>query len=421
MEEARRCPQCEDPVCVRACPLEINIPGFIRSLREGRVSDAYAIIREKSCLPSICGRICSAPCEAACVLNEEAAPINIRALERYAADFGKGKPAKKQRLLYGGKKVAVIGSGPAGLSAAADLAQRGYQVTVYEAFDKPGGILRYGIPEFRIPKKTLDNEIDQIKALGVDIETNFLIGHTATLEEIRQKFSAVLLATGAGIPKFMDLPGASLGGVYYGEEFLMRVNRAKSTFFSRGVPKLPLGQKIAVIGSGNTALDCARASVRLGRQVTLIFRRLEEDMYVAEEERQYAKEEGIQFASLVKPIEILPDSNNFVRGLKCVRMDFADGDGSGNWEVAELPNSEFNLDVDTVVLAVGHNPNSLVGKGTPALQINDDGTIQVRDNDSMTSIPGIFSAGNVRTNAGPVVEAMASGKMAAEDIDRYLK
>jgi glutamate synthase (NADPH/NADH) small chain len=260
-----------------------------------------------------------------------------------------------------------------------------------------------------------------LKALGVTIETYFLMGHTATLEEFRQKFSAVLLATGAGIPKFLDIPGTSLGGVYYGEEFLMRVNRAKSTFFSRDVPQLPLGQKIAVIGSGNTALDCARTGVRLGCQVTLIFRRLDEDMRVAEEERRFAIEEGVQFASLVKPVEILSDSKNFVRGLKCVRMDFADKDGSGNWEVMELPGSEFTMDADTVIIAIGHNPNSLISKGTPSLTTNDDGTIQVREHNSMTSIPGVFCAGNVRTNAGPVVQAMASGKKAAEHIDNYLK
>jgi len=421
LDESRRCPQCDDPVCVRACPLEINVPGFIRSLREGKAAEAYAIIREKSCFPAVCGRICSAPCEGACILNEEGAAIGIRALERYAADMGRVRPSKGKKSFYGGKKVAVVGSGPAGLSAAAELARRGYQVTVYEAFAKPGGVLRYGIPEFRIPRKILDNEIEDIKALGVTIETNFLIGRTAPLEEIRQKFSAVLLATGASIPKFMDIPGSNLGGVYYGEEFLMRVNWAKNTLFSHGVPKLPLGQKIAVIGSGNTALDCARIGVRLGRQVTLVFRRLEEDMRVAEQERLLAKEEGIQFASLVKPVEILSDSNNFVRGLRCVRMDFADKDDSGNWQVMEVPESEFHLEADTVVIAIGHNPNSLVGKNVPTLANNEDGTFWAREDISMTSIPGVFTAGNVKTNAGPVVEAMASGKKAADDIDNYLK
>lgn len=245
---------------MKGCPLGINIPGFIRDLREDSVADAYAKIREANCFPGICGRICPAPCEKACVLNEEGTPpIEIRALERYASDYGRAKAPKRAQPFLGGKKIAVIGAGPAGLIAAAELGQKGYQATVFEAFDKPGGILRYGIPEFRIPNKILDTEINDLKAVGIKIELNFLVGHTAMLEElIHQDFSAILLATGAGIPKFMDIPGANLGGVYYGEEFLMRVNRAKSALFPRKLDKLPLGRRIAVIGSGNTALDCAR-------------------------------------------------------------------------------------------------------------------------------------------------------------------
>ena len=422
-EEARRCPQCVDPVCMKGCPLGVNIPGFIRSLREGDVAGAYAKIKEENCFPSVCGRICSVPCEAACILNEEGSPpIGIRALERYAADFGRSKSAKRDQTFLGGKKIAIVGSGPTGLAAAAELAQRGYQVTVFESFDKPGGVLRYGVPEFRIPKKILDNEINEIRALGVKIEVNFAIGHTATLEElIRQDFAAVLLATGAGIPKFMGLPGANLGGVYYGEEFLMRVNRAKSSFFSRKLDKLPVGQRIAVIGSGNTALDCARIGVRLGREVTLIFRRTEEDMRVKREERAYAKEEGVCFEPMVKPVEILADSSHFVGGLKCVRMDYADTNGSGKWQITQVPDSEFVIDVDTVVIAIGHNPNSLVSKNVSHLKINNDGTFKVNEKNGMTSIPGVFAAGNVRTNAGPVVNAIASGKKVAEEIDNYLK
>ena len=408
---------------MKGCPLGINIPRFIRSLREGNVDSAYAKIKEENCLAAICGRICSAPCEAACILNEEGAPpIGIRALERYAADFGRLKAAKRDQAFLGGKKIAIVGSGPTGLTAAAQLVQRGYQVTVFESFDKPGGVLRYGIPEFRVPKKTLDNEINEIRVAGVKIEVNFLIGHTASLEElIRQDFDAVLLATGAGIPKFMDLPGANLGGVYYGEEFLMRVNRAKSTFFSRKLDKLPVGQRIAVIGSGNTALDCARIGIRLGREVTLIFRGTEEDMRVKREERAYAKEEGVRFEPMVKPVEILADPGHFVGGLKCVRMDYADANGSGEWKITQVPDSEFVIDVDTVVIATGHSPNSLIAKNVSHLKVNSDGTLKVNEKTGITSLPGVFAAGNVRTNAGPVVEAIASGKKAAEEIDDYLK
>ena len=406
---------------MQGCPLGINIPGFIRSLREGNVAQAYATVKEKNCLMSICGRVCTAPCEAACVLNDEGSPIGIRALERYASDFGRTKTIKRNRVFSTGRKVAIVGSGPAGLTAAVELIQRGYQVTIFESFDKPGGVLRYGIPEFRIPRKILDREIDEIKALGVKIQTNTLIGHTMTLEEIQRDFSAILLATGASIPKFMDIGGTNLGGVYYGEEFLMRVNRAKSSLFSRGVPKLPMGQKVAVVGSGNTALDCARIAIRLGRQVTLVFRRTEEDMYVSARDRVLAKEEGVQFESMVKPVEICADPNGFVGGLKCIRMDYADSDDSGQWEIVALPGSEFTLDVDTVVLAIGHNPNSLLSKESSLLKVNKDGTIHTDEKRGMTSISGVFSAGNVQTNAGPVVEAMASGKKVAQEIDNYLK
>jgi len=406
---------------MQGCPLGINIPGFIRSLREGNIAEAYATIKEQNSLVSVCGRICTAPCEASCVLNDEESPIGIRALERFASDFGRTKPQKRNRVFSAGKKVAIVGSGPAGLTAAVDLVQRGYQVTVFESFDKPGGILRYGIPEFRIPKKILDGEINEIKALGVEIKTNTLIGHTITLEEIRRDYSAVLLATGASIPKFINIPGTSLGGVYYGEEFLMRVNRAKTSTLLRGISKLPIGEKIAVVGSGNTALDCARIAVRLGKQVTLIFRRTEEDMHVSAQDRALTKEEGVRFESMAKPVEILADPNHFVGGLKCVRMDYADPDDSGEWQIIQVPDSDFILDVDTVVIAIGHNPNSLLNKESSSLKVNRNGTISTEEKRGMTSLPGVFTAGNVRTNAGPVVEAMASGKKVAQEIDQYLK
>jgi glutamate synthase (NADPH/NADH) small chain len=408
---------------VKACPLGIDIPRFIRFLREGDAANAYAKIREQNSLSSICGRICSAPCEKACILKDEGVPpIGIRALERYATDYGRTRPARRLSDHSSRKKVAVVGSGPAGLAAAVELAQRGYQVTVFESFDKAGGILRYGIPEFRIPKRILDAEIAEVKSAGIKMEMNFLVGHTATLEELRnQDFAAILLATGAGVPKFRDLPGANLGGVYYGEEFLMRVNRATGTMFSRKLDKLPLGQKIAVIGAGNTALDCARSAVRLGKEVTLIFRRTEEDMRVRKDERLYAKEEGVHFEPLVKPVEILGNANHFVDGLKCVRMDFADPDGSGQWQITPVPGSEFFIEADTVVIATGHKPNSLLNQDVAELAVNEDGTIKVKDEGGMTSVPGVFVAGNVQTNAGPVVKAIASGKKVATAIDSYLR
>ncbi|HBR14805.1 MAG TPA: dihydropyrimidine dehydrogenase [Candidatus Omnitrophica bacterium] len=421
-EEARRCPQCPDPVCVKDCPLGIDIPAFIRFLREGHVASAYDKIKEKNPLPSICGRVCSAPCEVACVLKEEGGVvIAIRALERHSADYGKSRAAKRESQ-YNGKKIAVVGSGPSGLSSSVDLTRRGYAVTIFEALDKPGGVLRYGIPEFRLPRKILDSEINDIKTLGVKIETNFFIGQTATLGELfKEGFAAVLIATGAGIPKFMDIPGTHWGGVYYGEEFLMRLNLMRPGVFSRQSPNFALGEHVAVIGSGNTALDCARVCRRYGRKVTLLFRRSEVEMLVRAEERGYAREEGIQFEPLVRPVEILADQHHFVNGLKCVRMDYADADVVGQWELAPVPDSEFVLDVDTVICAIGHKPNALISHFDPALKINKDGTLKVDGESGLTTIPGVFACGNVVSNAGPLVAAMASGIEAAQRIDAYVK
>lgn len=369
-------------------------------------------------MPSICGRICSAPCEAICVLNDEMAPIGIRALERYVCDHGRTKLPKARENK--GKKIAIIGSGPAGLMASTTLAKKGFQVTIFESLDRPGGVLRYGIPEFRIPKRVLDQEIEDIKALGVKFETNVFIGQTLTFEELKQQgFAAVLLAMGAGVPKFMDLKGANLGGVYYGEEFLMRINLIKPVLFGKNNADFILGDRVAVIGSGNTALDCARAARRFSKEVKLIFRRTEEEMRVKAQEREFARSEGIIFEPLIKPVEIIADQNNFVGGIKCIRMDYADTNGNNEWELIPVPGSEFIMDVDTVVLAIGHRPNSILSQFNNELIVNRDGTIKV-DEHLMTSIDGVFACGNVLTNAGPIVEAMASGKEGAASIESYI-
>ncbi|HBG60922.1 MAG: hypothetical protein A2Y03_09390 [Omnitrophica WOR_2 bacterium GWF2_38_59] len=424
IEESRRCPQCTEPKCVDACPARVDIPKFIRALREGDIAGAYSKIKEENCFPSVCGRICFAPCEDACVLAKENAPIGIRALERYIADFGKSRFTKKESFLKIAKRVAIIGAGPSGLAAACSLSNKGYSVEVFESSDKPGGVLFYGVPGFRIPKKVLESEINDIKALGVEIKNNFLAGKTVLIEELfGSGFNAVLIATGAGIPKLIDLPGANLGGVYYGEEFLMRTNLIKTNIFSRYVPSFPLGERIAVVGSGNTALDCARSAVRFGRSVSLIFRRTEDEMMVRFEERQYAKEEGVSFHSLTRPVEIISNNSGFVGGLKCVRMDYADEDSDGKWQLAEVPDSEFIIEADTVVIAVGHKPNSLACKDSAKMSpsISKSGTIKVNSSNLMTNIEGVFACGNVTTDARPLVEAIASGKRAAEGIDVYLK
>ena len=395
----------------------INIPGFIRLLREGDIAGAYQKIREANWFPSICGRICSSPCELACVLTEENAPIGIRALERFASDHGRSRGREEKPRLKG-KKVAVVGAGPSGLTASAELAKKGFQVTIFESQDKLGGVLRYGIPEFRLSPKILDREIEEIISLGIDVRNHFFVGQTASLDELfKEGFQAILLASGAAVPKFADLPGSNLGGVYYGEEFLLRCHLLHTQRLPRGSSPFFLGQKVVVVGSGNTALDCARTAVRLGREVTIIFRRTEDDMGVRKDEREYAKEEGIRFESLVKPIEILPNDQHFVYAVKCVRMDYADSQETGHWQLIPVPDSEFLLEADTVVIAIGHAPNSLLLK---EIKLNDDGSIQIDKETGMTSREGVFACGNVVTNAGPVVQALASGKKAAQCVEQYL-
>ncbi len=399
----------------------INIPGFIRYLREGSVNEAYSKIRESNCLASICGRICSAPCEKACILNKENAPINIRALERFAGDFGKDKVTRLP-ISKDSKKIAIIGSGPCGLYSAWALIKKGYRVTVFESLEKPGGVLRYGVPEFRIPKRVLDSDINDIKIEGLEIVPNCFFGQTLSFDDLLQNdFKAILIATGAAIPKYLDIPGVNLAGVYYGEEFLMRVNLMKSNIFSRQIPTFPLGNKIAIIGSGNTALDCARASVRLGREVTLIFRRSEDEMRVKTIERDYAKEEGIKFEPLTRPIEVLASNKNFVKGLKCVRLDYTEQDESGKWQLEEVPDSQFTIEADTIVVAVGHRPNSNIQKFYPSIELDEDGSIMVDADTGMTSLNGVFAAGNVVTNAQPLIRTLGAGKDIADKIDNYLK
>ncbi|MBF0532690.1 MAG: FAD-dependent oxidoreductase [Candidatus Omnitrophica bacterium] len=410
-EESQRCLQCSDPVCETGCPLGVKIKEFIRFLREGHAALAYEKIREDNGFPSICGRLCHAPCESRCILIKEKAPIAIRALERYAADFGKSRVARPAMTGKMAVKAAVIGAGPAGLSAAYALAKQGMAATVFDAGDRPGGVLRYGVPDFRLPRKVLDGDIAEILAAGVELKMNCLVGRTVSVEDLlKSKFSAVLFATGAGVPKFMDVKGANIPGVYYGEEFLFRANLTKTNIFNRHVPTFPLGKKIAVIGSGNTALDCARAAIRFGLEVHLIFRRSEEEMRVRTAERVYGKEEGVKMQALTRPVEIIPGKNGLVSGIKCVRVNNI-GD-----KMIVLPKSEWTLAVDNVVIAVGHQPNSHAAQSCPAIKINPDGSIWVDAATGMTTMKGVFACGNAVTNAGPVAQAIAAGKTAAENI-----
>ncbi|MBF0478817.1 MAG: NAD(P)-dependent oxidoreductase [Candidatus Omnitrophica bacterium] len=416
-EEARRCLQCQSPLCVDGCPIGVDIPAFVRQVRDGNLNGAYQVIRDTNPLPAICGRICSAQCESQCVLKDKDGAIAIRALERFAADFGRTRMVKPKLVDRTAKKIAIIGSGPTGLSAAFVLSQRGFSVTIFESFDRAGGMLRYGVPEFRVPKKILDSEINDIRSLDVKLEMNCLVGRTFTLDELfnREGYHAVLLATGAAVPRFLDVPGVNLGGVYYGEEFLMRVNLMKTGIFSRYIPNFVIGSKILVVGSGNTALDCARSAVRLGREVHLIFKATEDDMRVRSIEREYAKEEGVKMESLARPVEIIGGPDNFVKTVKCVRMDYAQLDKKGNWTLDEVPGSEFEIEADTVIVAIGHKPNGLLAKLCPGLEIAEDGTIEV-DEDGLTTLNRVYAAGNVVSNARPFIDAVASGMLVAESM-----
>ncbi len=449
--EARRCLQCKNPLCREGCPVEIDIPAFIKLISEGKPVEALRKIKEKNNLPAICGRVCPQEdqCEYACILHKKANPINIGALERFAADKGaedRSQKTEDRRKLSA--KVAVVGSGPAGLTAAADLAKMGYEVSLFESLHLPGGVLMYGIPEFRLPKDIVLAEVDYIKSLGVKLQANVLIGRTYTIDELfsrqngippdagKEGFKAVFIGTGAGLPQFLGIPGENLAGVYSANEFLTRVNLMKGYLFPKYATPVNIGKKVCVIGAGNVAFDCARVAIRLKKEVTLVYRRGVAEMPARKEEIENAKEEGLKFSLLTQPLEILshepsPSSKDgitlkegrgekgFVKGLKCIKMELGQPDTSGRRRPVPIKNSEFILDCDTVIVAVGQNPNPLLAKAMPDLKTNDNGTIQVDEN-FMTNIPGVFAGGDIITGADTVISAMGAGKKAALAIDRFI-
>jgi len=450
-EEAKRCLQCKEPACMKGCPVGIDIPAFIKLIAEGRQKEALEKIKEKNNLPGICGRVCPQEdqCEAVCILNKKKIPINpvrnakalkeinkisngvnIGALERYAADLEISSTLHAPRSTprtCGVKpatcsaKIAVVGSGPAGLTCAADLAKMGYQVTLFESLHLAGGVLVYGIPEFRLPKKIVEQEVEYIKSLGVDIHTDTLIGNTYALEDLfREGFKAIFIATGAGLPQFLGIPGENLNRVYSANEFLVRVNLMKSYKFPGYATPVSIGKKAAVIGAGNVAFDCARVALRLGAQVTLVYRRTENEMPARRDEIQNAKEEGITFKLLTQPVKIIDDGKGFVKGLECMAMELGEPDASGRRRPIPLKDSNFVLEVDTVIVAIGQNPNPLLPKVTPGLKTNADGTIAV-DKNFMTSIPAVFAGGDIISGAATVISAMGTGKKAAVAIDKYVR
>jgi len=427
-EEAKRCLQCKNSPCVKGCPVEIDIPAFIKLIKAGKRKEALEKIKEKNNLPAVCGRVCPQEdqCEVVCVLNKKGIPINIGALERYAADYelthssGHGIPYS----VHGTKmtiKIAVVGSGPAGLTCAADLAKMGYQATLFESLHLPGGVLIYGIPEFRLPKQIVHNEVEYIKSLGVDLKTDALIGNTYTLKDLFEEgYKAIFIGVGAGLPQFLSIPGENLDRVYSANEFLTRANLMKAYKFPEYATPLSLGKKVAVIGGGNVAMDCARVALRLGKEVTLVYRRTENEMPARKEEVQNAKDEGIPFKILTQPVKIIGDEKGFVKGLECIQMELGQPDESGRRRPVPLKNSNFVLDVDTVIVAIGQNPNPLLHRVTPGLKTNVDGTIAVDEN-LMTSLSGVFAGGDITSGAATVISAMGAGKKAARAIGNYVK
>ena len=432
IDEANRCLNCKYMPCVSGCPVNIHIPEFIEKIKEGDFEAAYQIISQTSSLPAVCGRVCpqETQCEAKCVRGIKGEPVGIGRLERFVADWHNDNvtaaPAKPESNVH---KVAVVGSGPSGLTCAGDLAKKGYDVSVFEALHTAGGVLVYGIPEFRLPKSIVAKEVETLKALGVKIETNVVIGKTLTIDELFEMgFEAVFVGSGAGLPNFMRIPGESLKGVYSANEFLTRSNLMKA-FNETPVTPIMKGGNVAVVGGGNVAMDAARTALRLGAdKVYIVYRRSMEELPARREEVEHAEEEGIDFRLLCNPVEILgynnPDDprdpkNGFVTGMKCIKMELGEPDASGRRRPVEIPGSEFVLDVDTVVMSIGTSPNPLIKDTTEGLEVNRKGGIIVNE-DGLTSRNAVYAGGDAVTGAATVISAMGAGKTAAKAIDEYL-
>ena len=426
MEEASRCLGCKKAKCVEGCPVSIHIPDFIHQVKEGNFEEAYRIISESSALPAICGRVCpqESQCEGKCIRGIKGEAVSIGKLERFVADWARengikpSAPAEKN-----GKKVAVIGSGPSGLTCAGDLAKMGYDVTIFEALHKAGGVLVYGIPEFRLPKSAVvEKEVENVKALGVKIETNVIIGKSTTIDELMDKegFEAVFIGSGAGLPMFMGIPGENANGVFSANEFLTRNNLMKAFRDDYDTP-IVHGKKVAVVGGGNVAMDAARTALRLGAEVHIIYRRSEAELPARAEEVHHAKEEGIIFDLLTNPKEILVDENDWVKGIRVVKMELGEPDSSGRRRPVEIPGSEYEIDVDTVIMSLGTSPNPLISSTTIGLDINKRKCIIADEETGKTSKDGVYAGGDAVTGAATVILAMGAGKAAAKGIDEFLK
>ena len=423
--EAGRCINCKNAQCVKGCPVAIDIPGFIQQVKEGDIEEAYRIISESSALPAVCGRVCpqESQCEGKCIRGIKGDPISIGKLERFVADWARENNIKPQGAAEKkGKKVAVIGSGPAGLTCAGDLAKMGYDVTIFEALHEAGGVLVYGIPEFRLPKKTVvAKEIENVKALGVKIETNVVIGKSTTIDELMEEegFSAVFIGSGAGLPKFMGIPGENSNGVFSANEYLTRNNLMKSFDKNSNTPIMH-GKKVAVVGGGNVAMDAARTALRLGAEVHIVYRRSEEELPARVEEVHHAKEEGIIFDLLQNPTEILVDENGWVKGIKIIKMELGEPDESGRRSPVEIPGSEYEIECDTVIMSLGTSPNPLISSTTEGLEVNRRKCIVATEDTGATSKAAVYAGGDAVTGAATVILAMGAGKAAAKGIHEYL-
>ena len=422
--EASRCLNCKNPRCVGACPVSVKIPQFISEVAAGNFARAAEVIAEDSSLPAICGRVCpqETQCEGSCILGIKGEAVAIGKLERFVADWSRENGGVNPAIApANGHKVAVIGSGPAGLACASDLAKLGYDVTIFEALHRPGGVLEYGIPEFRLPKdKVVAAEIASVKALGVKIETNVIAGRTVTIDRLMDEegFDAVFVGSGAGLPRFMNIPGEHLNGVFSANEFLTRNNLMKAYREDYDTP-IHTGKKVVVVGGGNVAMDAARTALRLGAETTIVYRRTEKELPARAEEVHHAKEEGIQFAMLTNPVEVIGNEQGWVTAVKCIRMELGEPDESGRRSPVEVPGSEFEIETDTVIMSLGTSPNPLIAKTTAGLETTRRGCI-VADENGATTRPGVFAGGDAVTGAATVILAMGAGRKAAAAIHEYI-
>jgi glutamate synthase (NADPH) small chain len=424
VEEAARCLDCKNPQCVQNCPVEINIPGFIRHIKSGDFASGVRVLKEKNCLPAVCGRVCpqEEQCEGACILKKRNGQIAIGRLERFLADWetAQGTFDLSVKSSPTGKKVAIVGGGPAGLTAAGDLIKLGHEVTVFEALHEMGGVLIYGIPEFRLPKAIVRREVDYLKQLGVKMVTDYVVGKTRTIDSLLEEYNAIFVGSGAGLPWFMDIPGENLNAVYSANEYLTRMNLMKGYQFPRYSTPVRPHSRVAVVGGGNVAMDCARTAMRLGAETRIVYRRSRDELPARLEEVENAEEEGIIFEFLTLPTRYVGDANGWAKEIECLRMELGEPDASGRRKPVPIPNSEFTMPVDAIICAIGNSPNPLIPQTTPGLEIGKKGNIVAEEATGKTSLERLWAGGDVVTGAATVILAMGAGRKAARSIQEYL-